>query len=72
MIEKDEIFPAKRSFETYSTDIIEENLILKPCNKIVSMMSKIAVFQNGNLQYYLLYALFYLGLILVLTISNFI
>jgi len=72
MIDKDDIFPSERTFKTHSTDIIEDNLILKPSDKLIWFMRKIAILQNGNLQSYLLYALFYLALILVLTISNFI
>ena len=69
-IEKDEIFPEPRSFETHSDDTIEEWLVTKPTGKILQFLEKIAVFQTGNIQHYLLYAIVFLALILILTIFN--
>lgn len=67
-IEKDEIFPRQRKFETHSTDVFEDNLVSKPTNKIVQFLTKIAVFQTGNIQHYLLYAIVFMALIVALTI----
>jgi len=69
-IEKDEIFPEPRAFETHSTDIFEDYLVSKPTGKLLQFLEKIAVFQTGNLQHYLLYAIVFMVLILLLTISN--
>jgi len=69
-IEKDEIFPEPRTFETHSSDLFEDYLVSKPTNKLLLFLEKIAVFQTGNLQHYLLYAIVFMALILVLTISN--
>lgn len=67
-IENDEIFPQQRKFETQSSDVFEDNLVSAPTNKIVQFLTKIAVFQTGNIQHYLLYAIVFMALILVLTI----
>jgi len=69
-ISRNEIFPKERSFETHSSDIFENQIITKPTNRLVNFFTKIAMLQNGNLQSYLLYALIYLALILILTLFN--
>lgn len=69
---KDEIFPESRGFETHSSDIIEDHVIDKPANKLLEWMGRIAVFQTGKIQHYLLYALLFLILITVLTLLNWI
>ncbi len=67
-----EIFPKERSFKTHSSDIFEENLVLKPVDKVLSWLKRIAVFQTGNIQHYLLYALVFLIIIFLLTILKWI
>jgi hypothetical protein len=69
-IEKDEIFPAPRKFETHSSDVFEDYLISKPSGKLLKFLDRIAVFQTGNIQHYLLYAIVFMLLILVLTLLN--
>jgi len=69
-IEKDEMFPEPRTFETHATDIFEDYLVTKPTGKLLQFLEKIAVFQTGNLQHYLLYAIIFMALILLLTILN--
>jgi NADH:ubiquinone oxidoreductase subunit 5 (subunit L)/multisubunit Na+/H+ antiporter MnhA subunit len=70
IIEKDEIFPEPRTFKTHSSDLFEDYMVSKPTGKLLQFLEKIAVFQTGNLQHYLLYAIVFMALILVLTISN--
>lgn len=70
--EETEIFPSPRSFATHSSDIFEDNLITKPANKLLKGMARIAVFQTGKTQHYLLYALVFLIVILLLTLVNWI
>jgi len=67
-----EIFPEERVFETHSSDIMEDNLIIKPSDKILSWFNKIAVFQTGKIQHYLLYALIFLIVITIITLLNWI
>jgi NADH:ubiquinone oxidoreductase subunit 5 (subunit L)/multisubunit Na+/H+ antiporter MnhA subunit len=69
-IEKDELFPEPRTFETHATDIFEDYLVKKPTGKLLQFLERIAVFQTGNLQHYLLYAIIFMALILLLTILN--
>ena len=70
--EETEIFPSPRSFATHSSDIFEDNLITKPADKLLDGMAKIAVFQTVITQHYLLYALVFLIVILLLTLVNWI
>jgi hydrogenase-4 component B len=63
-----EVFPDKREFHTHSDDFIKSKLIIKPADFMVNLLRKAAVFQTGKLQHYVLYVLFFLVLILFLTI----
>ncbi|HZK07164.1 MAG TPA: proton-conducting transporter membrane subunit [Bacteroidales bacterium] len=65
-----EIFPQNREFKTRSSDVFEDNLITRPGNKLLVWMEKIAVFQTGKIQHYLLYALVFLALIFLLNFFN--
>ncbi len=67
-IREDEIFPKEREFETHSSDILEETMVSAPANKFIYLLEKIAVFQTGKLQNYLLYALLFLVAIFVLSL----
>lgn len=66
----DEIFPQERSFETHSSDIFEDNLVTKPTHKMLHFFEKMAVFQTGKIQNYLLYALVFVMIIGLLTYLN--
>jgi len=65
-----EIFPQNRVFETHSSDVFEDNLLTKPSNILLKVFYKIAVFQTGKIQHYLLYALVFLIVIFFLTYFN--
>lgn len=65
-----EIFPRSREFATRSSDILEDNLITRPGNRTLFWLKKIAVFQTGKIQHYLLYALVFLALIFLLNYFN--
>ena len=69
-IGKDEIFPEQRDFETHSSDVFEDTMITKPSNKLLAFFEKIAVFQTGNIQHYLLYAIMFMLIIFILTVFN--
>ena len=68
--DESEIFPQNKDFNTRMSDIFEDNLILAPVNKMLVWLKKIAVFQTGKIQHYLLYALLFLALIFLLTYFN--
>lgn len=67
-----EILPKERHFETHSSDVFENNLIVKPGDKLLYWLEKIAVFQTGKIQHYLLYAFVFLLVIFLLSILNYI
>ena len=62
-----EIFPAKRTFESHSEDIFKKLLIDKPINWISDLLKKIAVMQTGLVQHYILYAFIFMMVIFLLT-----
>jgi formate hydrogenlyase subunit 3/multisubunit Na+/H+ antiporter MnhD subunit len=71
-IEKDEIFPSPSEFKTESLDVFEHNLVQKPIDKLLKLMDKMAIFQTGNIQDYLLYAILFVIFISLITVLNFI
>jgi len=69
-LKKDDIFPKETEFETHNSDVFETTIIEKPVHKILTFMEKIAVFQTGNIQHYLLYAILFIIFIAVITFLN--
>jgi formate hydrogenlyase subunit 3/multisubunit Na+/H+ antiporter MnhD subunit len=69
---EEDIFPKGQKFETHSSDTFELNLVKIPARKILAFMKKSAVFQTGNLQHYLLYALIFILIIFLLSVFQFI
>ena len=65
--EEEEIFPKEREFETHSSDVFEDYLLSAPINKMLHWLHKIAVFQTGKIQHYLLYALLFIMVVALLT-----
>lgn len=69
---EEEVFPKEKNFETHSSDIFEDYLILTPANHFYSRLKKMGVLQTGKIQHYLLYSLLFLIVIYLLTILNWI
>ncbi len=63
----EEIFPGERDFHTSSTDFFKSKIIMRFANFTVNIFRRMAVLQTGKLQHYVLYALLFLVLILLLT-----
>jgi formate hydrogenlyase subunit 3/multisubunit Na+/H+ antiporter MnhD subunit len=66
-IAESEIFPVARSFKTVSKDIIEEEIVKKPVRKVIDRMALIGWAQTGKINHYLIYPLFFLLIIVLLT-----
>ncbi len=62
-----ELFPSQKKFSTHTTDLFEDVLIARPLFKLNRWMERAAVFQTGQLQHYVLYALLFMALIFGLT-----
>jgi formate hydrogenlyase subunit 3/multisubunit Na+/H+ antiporter MnhD subunit len=65
-----EIFPKQRSYKTHTEDKIEHKAIMPFANNLLVWFKKLAVLQTGNIQDYIMYPLFFIVLILLLTITN--
>jgi hydrogenase-4 component B len=64
-----DIFPkAHKGYETQTSDRIEDHLIRQPLDHLVRMAGKLRVFQNGQIQYYLLYGFLFILLILMMEV----
>jgi hydrogenase-4 component B len=59
-VEIDEVFPAKKHYETDSFDKIEKILIDKPLLMIEKIINKFLFLQNGHLQRYILYGIIFI------------
>jgi len=68
--DEDEIFPKKRKFETHSSDVFDDKLILRPTKCLLKILKKAAIFQTGKIQHYLLYAFSFIVFIALLTYFN--
>ena len=62
-----EIFPGARNFRTETSDLVEEHVVLKPVRKVISRMNLIGWAQTGKINHYLIYPLFFLLIIVLLT-----
>jgi hypothetical protein len=69
-IREEEIFPAKRKFESQNDDIFKKLLIDKPIDWFSSLLKRIAVMQTGQIQHYILYAFVFMLIIFLLTYFN--
>lgn len=69
-IREDEIFPAKRRFDSHSDDIFKKLLIDKPVDWLSTLLKKIAVMQTGQIQHYILYAFVFMLFVFLLTYFN--
>jgi hydrogenase-4 component B len=64
-----DIFPKPhKGYETITHDRIEEHLIRQPLDHLVRMTGKLRIFQNGQIQYYLLYGFLFILLILLMEV----
>ena len=66
-----EIFPKEREFKTHSTDLVEDKTSYVT-GKLLLCLEKMAVFQTGKIQHYLLYALLFISVISLLSYLNWI
>jgi hydrogenase-4 component B len=63
------IFPKPhKGYESKTHDRIEEHLIRQPLDQLVRMAGKLRIFQNGQIQYYLLYGFLFILLILLMEV----
>lgn len=69
-IAETEIFPAVRSFETKSKDLIEEKLNNPLVKQLERWLKRLAFVQTGHTQHYILFAFVLLVVLIVLTVFN--
>lgn len=66
------IFPAKQKFSTYYFDVIEQFIILPTAKRMTFILNYFKFVQNGRIQSYVLYGLFFIFLVFIGTIFGFI
>lgn len=71
-IPKTEIFPAQQSFATHYVDILEKYFIFPVVKRITFALNYFQFIQNGQIQSYVLYGLFFVILVFLGTAFNFI
>ncbi|MDP4209824.1 MAG: proton-conducting transporter membrane subunit [Bacteroidota bacterium] len=69
-IQEDDIFPETRTFSTHTSDNIKNHLTDLPSDFSVAMLRRVAVFQTGKIQHYVLYSLMFMLLIFILSFFN--
>jgi hydrogenase-4 component B len=70
LYEEKEIFPKARNFETLTTDLIEDKVIMKPVQYITRELPKAGLAQSGMISHYLVYPLAFLIIIGILTLTG--
>jgi formate hydrogenlyase subunit 3/multisubunit Na+/H+ antiporter MnhD subunit len=60
------IFPTKGGQETHPYDLAEKWLIDYPLNRIKTILNRFVFLQNGNLQFYVLYGVSFIILVLII------
>jgi len=65
-----EIFPKERSYSSHYADFFENGLINKLTERLQSGMNFFQFIQNGRIQYYMLYGVFFILLIFLATLFN--
>lgn len=63
-VELEGIFPTQSSYSTDVSDRLETKFILSPLRKIRYALNRLSFLQNGRLQYYILYGLLFVVLVL--------
>lgn len=67
-----EIFPKKRDYSSNYVDFFEDKIIDKINNRLLYFMNLFQFVQNGNMQMYILYGIFFIILVFIGTLFNFI
>ncbi|NJO68028.1 MAG: hypothetical protein HC830_01010 [Bacteroidetes bacterium] len=70
-IERSNIFPSYRSFQSYFLDIIEEKLIHRFIKYLLRFTDYFTFIHNGKIQLYILYGVFFIISLLIATFFNF-
>lgn len=71
-IERDEIFPNKRTYRSKYSDFFENRLINPILHRIIFFTNYFKFIQNGRMQSYVLYGILFIVAIFILTALNFI
>jgi formate hydrogenlyase subunit 3/multisubunit Na+/H+ antiporter MnhD subunit len=71
-LEVQEIFPEKRKFFSHFADFFENKIIIKITKPLLAALNVFQFVQNGRIQFYLLYGLVFIVIVLVGTFFNFI
>jgi len=71
-IEQEQLYPETRKFSTYYFDTIEKHLVLPLVKRLTYLLNYFQFIQNGKIQSYVIYGLFFILIIFLGTVFNFI
>lgn len=66
-IGEEEVFPAPRNFKGKGTDVVSNTFVRKPLAWLNKRFYRLAIFQTGKVNHYILYALAFMLLVFVLS-----
>jgi len=69
-IEKTILYPEKRTFSTYYFDILEKYLISPLAKRLTFVLNYFQFIQNGKIQSYIIYGLFFIIIVFLGTVFN--
>ena len=67
---KQKIYPGQKSFSTHYIDLLEEYLVAPLAKRLMFTLNYFQFIQNGHIQYYVLYGLFFIILVFLGTAFN--
>jgi NADH:ubiquinone oxidoreductase subunit 5 (subunit L)/multisubunit Na+/H+ antiporter MnhA subunit len=71
-IDQNEIYPATRKFSTYYFDVVEKYLIMPMIKRLNYLLNYFQFIQNGKIQSYVIYGIFFILIIFIGSLLNFI
>lgn len=71
-IEQGQLYPSTRKFSTYYFDIVEKYLVMPLVKRFNYLLNYFQFIQNGKIQSYVIYGLFFILIIFIGSILNFI
>jgi hydrogenase-4 component B len=70
IIKEEKIFPLKKNFAFHVHDAIQSHFINAPVNLLIQILRRMAILQTGRMQNYIMYALIFLLICLILSLKN--
>ena len=69
-IERSDVFPVRRSYQSSYAEFFEKNIINKVSNQLLHLMNQFTFIHNGQVQMYVLYGFIFVMILILATFFN--